>query len=44
MNEIIKLQFVEAQKVLNDFLNDEVQLQKIEEAANLIAESIWVGG
>ncbi len=44
MNEIIKLQFVEAQKVLNDFLNDEVQLQKIEEAANLIAESIRVGG
>lgn len=44
VNKLIKEQFLEAQKVLTDFLNDENQLHNIEKAANLIVESVKSGG
>lgn len=44
MNSLIKEQFLEAQKVLTDFLNDEVQLSNIEKAADVIVDSINAGG
>ncbi|MEL7145750.1 MAG: D-sedoheptulose 7-phosphate isomerase [Bacteroidota bacterium] len=44
MTDLIKEQFLEAQKVLDDFLNDENQLNYIAKAARVIAESIRAGG
>lgn len=44
MKELIKEQFMEARQVLDAFLNDETQLQHIEKAARLIADSIRSGG
>lgn len=44
MNSLIKEQFLEAQKVLTDFLNDDAQLDNIEKAADAIVESINSGG
>lgn len=44
MIELIKEQFQEAQKVLDNFLNDEIQIGNIEKAAQLIASSIESGG
>jgi len=40
VNNLIKEQFQEAQKVLTDFLNNKQQLDNIETAAQVIAESI----
>ena len=44
MSNLIKEQFLEAQKVLTDFLNDDAQLGNIEKAADVIVESINSGG
>ncbi|MGB3467099.1 MAG: D-sedoheptulose 7-phosphate isomerase [Cyclobacteriaceae bacterium] len=44
MNSRIKEQFLEAQQVLDAFLNDNDQLENIDKAARLIAESINAGG
>ncbi|MGD1895310.1 MAG: D-sedoheptulose 7-phosphate isomerase [Cyclobacteriaceae bacterium] len=44
MKELIRSELLEATKVLNAFLEDEKQLEKIEQAAILLAESIRSGG
>ena len=44
MNNLIKEQFQEAQKVLTDFLNDDEQLNNIDQAAQVIVDSIKAGG
>ncbi|MEM9675000.1 MAG: D-sedoheptulose 7-phosphate isomerase [Bacteroidota bacterium] len=44
MKELIRSELLEANKVLITFLEDEQQLEKIEQAAMLLAESIRSGG